>query len=245
MLCFTLLYLNNKLHVLASVFAPWREIINSWRHMLKIGIPAIITNAIIPLSNGIVVALVASFGVDAVAGFGIAMRLEPMVLIPFYALSAVSSPFMGQNLGAGHYHRLLEARRVVARFCLAFGLSIAVLFSIVALPLAGLFTDSEAIKTVTAHYIWLVSLSYGAYGIVMSVNASFNGLGVPIPGVFISTARVIIVFLPLAWLGKSLFGLEGLFAASTVSNLLVGWIAWLWLGRQINSMRTRSPQSSP
>ena len=82
-LVFTLLYLHYRLNVYASVFAPMQTIFASWKHVLHIGIPAMITNAIIPVSSGIVVALVASFGVDAVAGFGVAMRLEPIFLIPF------------------------------------------------------------------------------------------------------------------------------------------------------------------
>ena len=64
--------------------------------------------------------MIATFGVDAVAGFGVAMRIEPIFLIPFYALSAVSSPFFGQNFGSGQFDRLVEARRVVTRFCLGF-----------------------------------------------------------------------------------------------------------------------------
>jgi len=69
----------------------------------------------------------------------------------------------------------------------------------------------------------------------MSVNASFNGMGKPIPGVVISVCRVIIVFLPLALLGRHLFEMPGLFAATTISNLLMGTVAYVWLGRQINS----------
>ena len=76
--------------------------------MLQIGIPAMITNAIIPVSSAIVVAIIATYGVDAVAGFGIAARIEPMALIPFYALSAVTSPFFGQNIGAQGFDRLLR-----------------------------------------------------------------------------------------------------------------------------------------
>jgi Na+-driven multidrug efflux pump len=100
MLLFTLAYLHFRLKVYASPLAPLRVILESWRHMLHIGIPAMVTNAIIPVSSGIVVAMIASYGVDAVAGFGVAMRIEPIFLIPFYALSAVSSPFFGQNFGA-------------------------------------------------------------------------------------------------------------------------------------------------
>ena len=76
-------------------------------------------------------------------------------------------------------------------------------------------------------------MSYGAYGLVMSVNASFNGMGKPIPGMMISACRVVIVFLPLAFLGRWLFDLPGLFAASTISHLFLGVIAYVWLGRVI------------
>jgi putative MATE family efflux protein len=239
MLCYTLWHLHSRLDVFASVIAPFRDVVDSWKHMLKIGIPAMVTNAIIPVSSGIVVAMVATFGVEAVAGYGIAMRLEPMALIPFYALSAVSSPFFGQNYGAGQFDRLLEARKIIMRFCLGFGLALAVLMSLVAAPLVSLFTDSAAIRTVATHYIWIVSWSWGAYGIVMSVNASFNGSGRPLPSVLISTTRVILVFLPLAFAGRALFGLSGLFAASTVANLTVGLMALIWLKRHISASANR------
>jgi Na+-driven multidrug efflux pump len=203
--------------------------------MLQIGIPAIVTNAIIPLSSAIVVAMVAGFGINAVAGYGIAMRLEPMALIPFYALSAVSSPFFGQNFGAQKFDRLLEARRIIMQFSLGFGLVLAISMSLLAQPLAALFTNSIEIQSVATSYIWIVSWSWGAYGIVMAVNASFNGSGRPLPSVMISSARVVFIFLPLAFAGRWLFGLQGLFAASTIANILVGWMAFAWLKRHITT----------
>jgi Na+-driven multidrug efflux pump len=73
----------------------------------------------------------------------------------------------------------------------------------------------------------------------MSCNASFNGMGTPLPAVAISVSRVIVVFIPLALLGKALWGLPGLFAASTASNLLMGAVGWWWLGRQIRQNQSR------
>jgi Na+-driven multidrug efflux pump len=242
LLLFTLGWLSLKLKVYANPLAPLKTILDSWRHMLAIGIPAMVTNAIIPVSSGIVVALIATYGIDAVAGFGVAMRLEPMFLIPFYALSAVSSPFFGQNFGSNQFDRLLEARRAVARFCVAFGLALAVFLWLIARPLTGLFSESETIQEVAVLYLWIVSVSYGAYGIVMSCNASFNGMGRPIPGVIISACRVIVVFLPLAFLLRHLIGLEGLFAATTLSNLLMGAVAFIWLGWQV---RREAGQTQP
>jgi putative MATE family efflux protein len=233
MLAFTLIYLSTRLRVFANPIVPLARIAESWRNLLRIGLPAMLTNAIIPIANGIVMAIVATHGVNAVAGFGIAMRIEPVALIPFYALSAVSSPFFGQNVAAGKHDRLVEARRIIARFCLRFGLLLAAALCLVAQPLSALFTQSIAIREVAVDYIWLVSLSYGAYGLVMSVNAAFNGIGRPLPGVLISSMRVLIVFLPLAFLGHWLFGLPGLFGASALSNLGIGALAYHWLGSQI------------
>ncbi len=241
-LLFTLAYLHFKLNVYANPFAPLKVIFDSWRHMLHIGIPAMITNAIIPVSSGIVVALIAGYGVDAVAGFGIAMRIEPIFLIPFYALSAVSSPFFGQNFSSGQIDRLFEARRIVTRFCVGFGLALAIALILIAKPLTGLFSQSATIQQVAVQYLWIVAVSYGAYGMVMSVNASFNGMGKPIPGVIISACRVIILFLPLAFIGRHWFEMPGLFAATTISNLLMGLVAYTWLGRQLNRTRPISPQ---
>ncbi len=235
MLIYTIWHLNQRLNVFASVIAPLKDILDSWKHMLQIGIPAIVTNAIIPLSSAIVVAMVAGFGINAVAGYGIAMRLEPMALIPFYALSAVSSPFFGQNFGAQKFDRLLEARRIIMQFSLGFGLVLAISMSLLAQPLAALFTNSIEIQSVATSYIWIVSWSWGAYGIVMAVNASFNGSGRPLPSVMISSARVVFIFLPLAFAGRWLFGLQGLFAASTIANILVGWMAFAWLKRHITT----------
>ncbi len=236
-LVFTIWHLHVHLKVFARIFAPFHEILESWKHMLVIGIPAMITNAIIPISSGIVVAMVAGYGIDAVAGFGIAMRIEPMALIPFYALSAISSPFFGQNYGAQQFNRLLEARATVMRFCLGFGLILALTFNLLAAPLAALFTDSEAIRTVSTDYIWLVSWSWGAYGVVMSVNASFNGTGRPLPAVLISSMRVIFVFIPLAFLGRWLFGIHGLFGASSLANIAIALVAYRWLGRHIKASK--------
>jgi putative MATE family efflux protein len=241
-LLFTLFYLHVRLKVYANPIAPLKTIFDSWRHMLQIGIPAIITNAIIPVSSGIVVTMIAAYGVDSVAGFGIAMRIEPIFLIPFYALSAVASPFFGQNFGSGKFDRLFEARRAITIFCFGFGLLLALLLILIARPLAALFSDSAAIRQVAVHYLWIVSFSYWAYGLVMSFNAAFNGMGKPMPGVVISACRVIVVFLPLAFLGRWLLDLPGLFSASALSNLAMGIVAYIWVGRAI---RTAQPKSAP
>lgn len=223
--------LHYKHRMLTYVLPHPAAVVDSWRRMLHVGLPAAGTNIIIPVSTGIVIAMVARFGADAVAGFGAASRIEGLSLVVFYAMSSVIGPFVGQNLGAGKHERIVEANRRCAGFCLVFGLTVAVLLALSGGWLMRLFSESQPVVSVGTAYLWIVPVSYGAAGIVMTVNAAFNGLGKPFPAVAVSTLRMVVLYLPLAWAGAALMGVNGIFAAAAVANVLAGVIAYSWLKR--------------
>lgn len=224
----TLWVLHHRLGLITTARVTVERAWTSWCGILHVGLPAAGTNIIIPVANGVIVALVATYGPEAIAGLGIAMRIEMFSLVIFYAMSGIIGPFVGQNLGAARRDRILLALKQCYIFCMALGAALAVVAGIAALPVAELFSESaEAIEVATL-YLWIVPLSYGAAGIVMLVNAAFNGLGRPLPATTISVTRMVIVYIPLAFAGRALFGIPGIFAAYAASNLLVGAGAAYW-----------------
>lgn len=228
-------YFHYRLRVLENPFNLTRALA-SWKKILHVGIPAMATNMIIPASGAIVIAMVASHGVDAVAGFGVATRVEAIALIAFYALSAVIGPFCGQNLGAGKFDRVRDSQKVSGVFCLISGLLIAAVLALFGSAIGSIFSDEEKVIQVVASYLAFVPLSYFAYGVVMVVNASFNGLGKPLPGVLLSSTRVIFLLFPLAWLFNNVFGLTGVFAAIALSNVIVGLWAYVWIHKTVDGI---------
>ncbi len=108
----------------------------------------------------------------------------------------------------------------------------AVVLSLGAEALTRLFNDDPEVVAVGASYLWIVPISYGTAGIIMVVNAAFNGLGRPLPGVAISVTRMFILYVPLAYVGARVFGVWGIFVAASVSNVIVGVAAYLW-NRQV------------
>lgn len=225
--------LHYRVRMLVNPFIAWGRLKQSWLVIIEVGLPAMLANVIIPLASAIVVAMVATYGSDAVAGLGIAMRIEPLALIVFYALSGAVGPFFGQNSGAGKYARLHEALRVLTVFCVAFGLGVALILGVFGHEIASLFGDHLEVVAITTLYLAIVPMSYGAYGLVMSVNAAFNGLGRPWPAMMLSAGRVIYLYLPLAWLGQALWGMVGIFIATAVANIVLGVWSWRWLRRCI------------
>jgi Na+-driven multidrug efflux pump len=64
----------------------------------------------------LITAMIARYGPEAVAGFGVASRIESLVLVIFYALSSVIGPFVGQNLSAGKDRRIQLSLNLCAMF---------------------------------------------------------------------------------------------------------------------------------
>jgi putative MATE family efflux protein len=208
----------------------------SWGDILHVGLPAAGTNAIIPVAMTLITAMIARYGPEAVAGFGVASRIESLVLVIFYALSSVIGPFVGQNLSAGRERRIQLSLKLCALFCMASGLVIALLLALAADYVPALFSQNPDVTDVTRLFLWIAPISYGAYGVVMVMNAAFNGLGKPMPAVYISAIRMMLLYLPLAFVGRQFFGIAGIFGAYAVANLLSGVTSYLWARRTAHNL---------
>jgi Na+-driven multidrug efflux pump len=49
----------------------------------------------------------------------------------------------------------------------------------------------------------------------------------------ISAGRVLYIYLPLARLGQYWWGINGIFIATAMANIILGLWAWLWLKKYI------------
>ena len=204
------------------------ELVHSWRDILHVGIPAAGTNAIIPIATGVITAMLAQYGPETVAGFGVASRVESLTLVMFYALSAIIGPFVGQNIAANRADRIYRALWLCTVFCLSVGLLMAALLALSGSFIPSLFSDSPEVVGVATTFLFIVPISYGTYGMVMVMNASFNGMGKPMPAVHISVGRMVIIYVPLAYLLDRLFPVWGIFAAYTIANVVTGIVAYAW-----------------
>ncbi len=63
----------------------------------------------------------------------------------------------------------------------------------------------------------------------MIMNASFNGMGKPMPAVHISVSRMAVVYVPLAFVAERYLGIAGIFAAYAFANIVSGLVAYVWV----------------
>jgi putative MATE family efflux protein len=238
-----LVLLRGRLNMISFNRPRADELRKSWKDILHVGIPAAGTNVIVPVGAAIVTAMIARYGPDAVAGFGVASRIESMTLVGYYAMSAIIGPFVGQNFSANKEARILQALRLSTWFCIVSGLLIAAALALASEFLPMLFSSNPEVIQVASVYLLIAPLSYGAYGMVMVMNASFNGLGHPMPAVGISLGRIVALYLPLAIAGMQLMGSIGIFGAYAVANIVSGVVAYAWAKRTVRRQCGRQTEA--
>ena len=125
--------------LLASLWPGYHELLASWKTILRMGLPVAVSNAIIPVALGLLTRIVTGFGAEAVAGFGVATRIEGFGLALVYALSTGLSPFVGQNFGAGRIDRIQKGLFLSKVFCLVWGVLLLVVFLLFWQDVRGVF----------------------------------------------------------------------------------------------------------
>ena len=180
-----------------------------------------------------------AIGPAAVAGFGVAVRVESLALIVIFSLGSSIAPFVGQNFGAGELLRVRRSVNLAALFCLAYGLLISLVMVLVGRPVAALFDDNPAVVETAASYFLIVAWSYGAFGVFQVCNSSFNALGKPLAPTALTFVKMFIVYVPAAYLLSSLLGVRGIFLANGFSHLVLGVVGYLWLRRVLLGLQAQ------
>lgn len=213
-----------------------------WKDILYVGLPAAGSNMINPISIGVVTSMLAGFGAEAVAAFGVASRIESLAMIALIALSASMAPFVGQNWGAKKYARVGKALQLSFIFCVIWGLIGAAILAVSAPTLVAFFNQNPDVVRIASQYLWIVPISYAGAGIILVSNSAFNALGKPIPSVVMTVARMFVLYIPLAYFGGQLYGVNGIFAAACISNLIVGIGAYIWNQRTCSAKEAKKAE---
>ncbi|RED15514.1 MATE family efflux transporter [Parasphingopyxis lamellibrachiae] len=220
----------------------WDEVLSSWREIGRIGIAAALGNAVNPAAIGVATAIVAVYGDQVVAGFGVAGRLESFAVVPMLALSGSIGPLAGQNWGAKKYERIRSAIRFSFLACFAWSAIVAIGFWVGAGWLAGQFSDSPIVVEEVSWYLWIVPITFAGYGVTIVAAGAFNALGRPMLGLGLYLVRSLLFYIPITLVATQFFDTTGVYAGIAIANLLAGLVI-LWLSlRWLNGMIERERQ---
>lgn len=222
-----------------------KSILSTWKKVLYIAGPASLSMLITPISVGLITKILAGFGTEAVAAFGVASRVEMFALMVIASLGSVLIIFIGQNFSKQKFERITGALNIAFKFSMIWGLVVFGLLLLFGQGIASLFTSDAIVIEIAMKYFYIIGASYGFQGLVMLSTASFNGINKPYPSTLFSLIRMFVLYVPLAWLGARIFGINGIFFAGLIANVIVGTLSAWYLFKTVGNLKKMQEDPSP
>ncbi len=211
--------------------AHWRPQPVELKAIIGQGVPASLNMMTVALGILIITWFLSHFSKTAVAAYGVATRIEQLVLMPTIGLNSATMALVAQNGGAGRFGRV----RTIVRTALGYGAVATALGALLiwfgADFLMGRFTKDPAVIDIGGHYLRIAAFVQYAY-ILLFVNVSaLQGLKMPGFGLWIGLYRQLaapaLVFGLATWVFD--FGLDGIwwgvFGITWSAALVAVWYA--------------------
>lgn len=219
----------------------------SYRELAAQGLPASFTMLVMMLSGFVVQSFLKDIGGDAVAAYGVALRIEQLLLLPAFGLTGALLPIAAQNFGAGHHDRVREA----AWFCFRTGVLLMLGASLVlwlaARPAMSIFSADTSVIEIGASYLNVDGFLLPVYVLLFGINALLQALKRPIWTLWISIYRqgiavFVFVYIFVDLLDAGVWGVWFGIAAAVISGFVVSGIVASRVARtQIGGLSHRHP----
>ena len=152
-----------------------------------------------------------------------------LFLMPVYGISQGMQTIIAYNYGAKQFERAKKALLigiVAATIVLSFGI-----FAILLFPklFIGIFTKDAILTDLALNGIYIYSLTLPAIGICILGTVYFQSIGSAKKSIVLSLLRQVIVFIPLILIVPKYFGLNGVWAAQPLADLVSMIIIGLFL----------------
>ena len=244
----SLLWLGVHLYRQGSVLAPNRALLKALRidrellkGVLHVGVPTGVLMIATSLAGLVVMALVNGFGSDATAAFGAVNQINSFAQFPLISVAITSSILAAQSIGADDNARLPAIARTAMLFTVLLGSATALLGSIFARPLLGIFITNAEVLHTALELLYIVLWSGLLFGAFASLSSLMRASGDVVMPTAITIGVLAVLELPLAWLLSQRFGLVGIWLAFPLSyGITLGLQAWyyhaVWKKRPIRKL---------
>ncbi len=176
-----------------STGARWRPDRRVLRAIVGQGVPASLNMMTVALGIFIITYFLSRFGQNTVAAYGVATRIEQIVLLPALGLNVAALTLAAQNSGAGRFDRV----RSTVRYALSYGAMVMVLGAAIVFfgagPLMRLFSDDPEVVSIGVKYLRIAAFIEHAYVFLFINTSLLQGLKKPAFALWIGLYRQLVM----------------------------------------------------
>lgn len=199
----------------------------NFNDILKVGAVSSLSALQTVLTILIVTRIVAGFGTEALAGYGIGARLEFLLIPVTFAIGVACLPLVGMALGSGLVARARRVAWTGAGLAAAIVGGIGLLVAVFPDAWSGLFTDQPQVIAHARSYFRWVAPAYAFFAFGLCLYFAAQGAGKLLGPVLAGTLRLLLVAVG-GWLLVQYGAPVGaMFALISVAMLLYGLVTAL------------------
>jgi putative MATE family efflux protein len=192
--------------------------------ILRIGLPSSLNAAMSNVALTAVTAAAGRFGVEALAGYGIASRLDGLLVPVMFGFGTAVLTLVGQNLGAGQVARARRAAIVNALLVAGMLEALGLLLAFEPRLWLGWFTQSPEVLAAGSRYLRIVGPTYGFTAITLELYFAGQGarrIGWPMTATAVRCTASVAATLLVIHAGLGLGGAFALVAAGAAAGCAV------------------------
>lgn len=197
------------------------------KNILTIGIPASLNNVLMSCSNIILNMLLVVYGNNPVAGMGVAMKANMLVVFVQMGLAMGTQPLVGYCFGSGNIKRLNSVMRFSILCNVIMGSVLTACYYFGAESIVKVFISDEEVIRYGAQMLRALMLSGPFIGIMFVFSFSFQAMGKAVQSLVLSISRQGFVFLPVVLIASRVMGLDGIVFAQPIADIVSLVIALL------------------
>lgn len=201
------------------------------RTIYSVGIPSIVMQSIGSVMTYGMNAILLSFSKVAVSIFGIYFKLQSFIFMPVFGLNNAMVPIIAYNYGAKKKERITHTIRssIITAVCIM--LIGFALFQLIPEVMLGFFNADASMLAMGANALRTISISFLFAGFCIVAGSVFQALGNGILSMLVSLARQLFVILPAAYLLGKFLGLDAVWWAFPIAELVSLSLSVLFLIR--------------
>ena len=169
--------------------------------------PASFSMVVMMMAGFVIQFFLKGFGGEAVAAYGVALRIEQLLLLPAFGLTGALLPIVAQNYGAKNFDRVREATMFCFKAGVALMLGAACILWFAAGPAMGVFTDDAAVIAIGVSYLHVDGFILPVYVMLFAITSLLQAFKKPIYTLWISIYRQGIGVALFGWLFVVVFDL--------------------------------------
>jgi len=171
--------------------------------ILRVGTVAMLSSFQSVLTVLILTRLVATFGEEALAGYGIGSRLEFLLIPVTFAIGVSLVPMVGMAIGSGNAPRARRAAWTGGAMAFAVTGTVGLIAWLVPEAWARLFTSDPAVIAAARSYLVWAGPGFGFYGLGLCLYFAAQGAGRVFGPMMAGTARLAVIAIGGWWLAAT------------------------------------------